>query len=670
MSFDTSTISIAIGIMAILSIIGLALFSWRSAHRQWPYTGLLVLSLVISSIYVTWRIGDTLDFATIPDGIASGLLLAAELLGIVQFAIFGVFMYQKYRRPIAVWPEDRPKPSVDIFIATYNENVQILVRMLAACHRIHYPRELLTVYVCDDGGREEVRKLAQNWEAEYLARPTHEHAKAGNLNYALAHSRGELVLTLDADMVPKPDIVTKMIGYFADPKMGFVQAPQVFYNPDPFQHNLPWGHLRNNDQDYFMREMLPRRDRLGAVMYIGSNAMFSRTALDHIGGFVTGSITEDLATGLVLQAEQFHCVYCDAVVATGLAPESFAEMVNQRVRWCRGNIQVFRQHNIITPKGLTFWQRIAYISGTLYWYFGVQKLIFVISPLLFLFFGIISLHTTLSVLFLMWTPYFLSQVLTYKRLSERKSTVWWSHVQELSLMPFLAYAALAETLKLSMKRFRVTNKGVVSHEPHATRYFWVLVGFVIMTLMGFVDGLHAWTQDTSLVLRSSLEISLGWDGFNLAGLIFAAIGAYERPRPRAHERKALGMHAQLVLKGGQGTYDVLVQDISESGFCLTGLRGHTGPLFQSGRLIIDSYSYPVVLSGWRKHTRNTERALIGRFHNLSPEDYERLVQVIYGAPAPGECPPLGRLGGRRWYLPEQPKILDSPDTVWTSGEAP
>ena len=599
---------------------------------------------------------------------ASVLLLLAELLGIVQFAIFGVFMYKRYRRPIADWPKDRPLPSVDVFIATYNENMQILTRILAACHRIRYPAELLTVYICDDGGRKEAAEVAKRWGAQYLARSTHEHAKAGNLNYALAHSSGDLVLTLDADMVPKPNIIQLMIGYFSDPQMGFVQAPQVFYNPDPYQHNIPWGHLRNNDQDYFMREMLPRRDRLGAVMYIGSNAMFSREALAHIGGFVTGSITEDLATGLVLQAEKFHCVYCDAVVATGLAPESFTEMVNQRVRWCRGNIQVFRQHNLLSPKGLTFWQRLAYVSGTMYWYFGVQKFIFVISPLLFLFFGVISLHTTLSVLVLMWTPYFLSQILTYKRFSERKSTIWWSHVQELALMPFLSLAALAESFKVSMKRFRVTNKGIVSREPHTSRYFWVLVGFAVVALAGFVTGLDSWSRDTSLYMRNSLDISLGWDAFNLAGLIFAAIGAYERPRPRTHERRPLNAPAKLFLKGVRGAYQVKVADISERGFCLNGITGYPGPLFRNGQLEIDNYFYPVILWGWRRRLKKKEPGMIGHFHNLSPQDYERLVELIYGAPEPGECPPLGRLRNGRRSLPETNRIAGSGDAIWKSGD--
>ncbi len=639
----------------LASIIGIAVLSWTKPRWQWPYTAIFSLSLVITVFYVGWRIDQTLDFDTILDALASTLLLSAELLGIIQFIIFGLFMFQHYRRPQPQWPADRPLPTVDLYIATYNESVSVLEKNLAACHAIQYPKELLAVYICDDGNRPEIHALADKWEARYLARPTHEHAKAGNLNYAMAHSTGQLLLTMDADMIPKPDIVNRMIGYFLDPQMGFVQAPQVFYNPDPFQHNLPFGHVRNNDQDYFMREMLPRRDRLHAIMYIGSNAMFSRKALEKIGGFITGSITEDLATGLVLQAEKFHSAYCDAVVATGLSPESFAEMVNQRVRWCRGNIQVFKQNNILTPRGLTLWQRTAYISGTLYWYFGVQKMVFVISPMLFLLFGIISLHTTIGALAIMWIPYFLSQILTFKRLSARKSNVWWSHVQELSLMPFMAFAAIAETFNISMKGFRVTNKGMVTQKAYVTRYFWVLAGFAALSMFAFLYGLSMWAADTSVIARNSLEISLAWDGFNMAGLIFATIGAYERPRPRAHERHVIQMPARLALRD-HTVYAAELRDISEGGFRIAGIEQPAGAIFQTGTLTIQGRALPVKITAIRRGKGEGPHDWVGEFTPMSQEEYEHLIRVVFGAPESGDCPSLGTVFRRS----QDPRVVSLP----------
>ncbi|OLZ11201.1 glycosyltransferase [Sulfobacillus thermosulfidooxidans] len=652
----------------ILFVISIALYSWRHPQRQWPYTTLYFVSLGVTLVYAFWRIDRTIDFHSIPDAVASFLLFAAEFVGMFQFAVFGIFMHKRYRRPIPSWPPAEPLPSVDIFIATYNEDRKILEKSLAACKRIQYPHRLLTVYICDDGNRPEIRDLATKWHVQYLARPTHDHAKAGNLNYALAHSNGDLILTLDADMIPKPIIVQDMIGYFTDPTMGFVQAPQVFYNPDPYQHNLPFGHLRNNDQDYFMREMLPRRDRFQAVMYIGSNAMFSRKALAHIGGFVTGSITEDLATGLVLQAEHFRSAYCDAVVATGLSPETFSDLVRQRERWCRGNIQVFRQHNILTPYGLSFWQRIAYISGALYWYFGVQKLIFVIVPLLFIFFGVVALHTMFITLIFMWIPYFLAQVLTYKRLAERKNNIWWSHVQELALMPFLAFAAIAETFNLSVNHFRVTNKGVVTNKAHTTHHFWILATFAAIALVGLIDGLRVWHADTAVMARNSLEISLAWDTFNLLGLIFATIGSYERARPRASERRLFHQNVQLII--GSTLYNVTLKDISESGFRISAPES-TGSFLHDGQLLFHGFSFPIKISGVRRLPRQKNPDWIGQFYHLTADAYEHLVYLIYGYPETAQCPDLGTIVKRRSF-PGTTTIIPDPslsDGALTSGEA-
>lgn len=654
--------------IAVMVLMLFALISWQRPRWQWPYTALVCLSLGLSAIYLGWRLTATLDWSTGADAVASLLLLAAELAGIFQFAVFDAFMYRHYRRPIPAWPDDRDLPSVDVFIATYNESPQLLKKTLAACHRIQYPRTLLSVYVCDDGARHEVEQLAARWDCHYLARPDHDHAKAGNLNYALAHSTGEYIVTLDADMVPKPGIIRTMIGFFSDPQMAFVQAPQVFYNPDPYQHNLPFGHLRNNDQDYFMREMLPRRDRLGAVMYIGSNAMFSRAALRAVGGFSTGSITEDLATGLVLQSRKFHTAYCDAVVAAGLAPETFAELVNQRTRWGRGNIQVFQQHSMLGNQGLTGWQRVGYLSGTLYWYFGVQKLIFVSMPLLFIFFGVIALHTTLSALVLMWVPYFLGQVLTFKRLSQRKSNVWWSHVQELALMPFLAVAALAETFRISMKHFHVTTKGVVSHRGRVTKYFWTLLAVTLVTVAGFMVGVSQWASDRSGLLRHSLEISLLWDGFNMLGLIFATIGAYEKPRPRTHERQSVGRRGHLQL--GHDVYAVTVADLSESGFRLNGVQEPHDLIGRSGQLMWDSEAFPVVIAQCRRQHPGTPWDVAGTFQPLSSRLYERLVYEIYGRVENSECPDLGSLLHQpepaSGYTVSQSSSSSSP--VWVSNE--
>jgi cellulose synthase (UDP-forming) len=288
------------------------------------------------------------------------------------------------------WETGRPKPlalselpqhpSVDVFIATYNEPLPMLRTTVAGALTMRYPGTV-NVYLCDDGERETVRALAEDFGVGYLTRTEHSHAKAGNLNNAMALSSGELIVTLDADMVPTAEFLERTVGHFADPTMAFVQAPQAFSNDDPFQYNLFSAAALPNEQDFFMRTLLAGKARFNAVMYVGSNTVFRRTALDEIGGFATGVITEDMATGMLLQSHGWRAEFVPDIVAAGAAPESFEDLLVQRDRWARGNVQTARKWNPLTLPGLSAMQRWLYADGVLYWYFGVFKFVYFLAPI-------------------------------------------------------------------------------------------------------------------------------------------------------------------------------------------------------------------------------------------------------------------------------------------------
>ncbi|PFA51551.1 glycosyltransferase family 2 protein, partial [Bacillus cereus] len=129
---------------------------------------------------------------------------------------------------------------------------------------------------------------------------------------------------------------------------------------DPFQYNLFFEDNIANEQDFFMRQLEEGKDRFNATMYVGSNALFRRTALEEIGGFATGVITEDMATGMLLQANKWETIFVNETLAVGLSPETFSDLLKQRDRWCRGNIQVVKKWNPFTIKGLSFMQRLLY----------------------------------------------------------------------------------------------------------------------------------------------------------------------------------------------------------------------------------------------------------------------------------------------------------------------
>jgi Glycosyltransferases, probably involved in cell wall biogenesis len=171
------------------------------------------------------------------------------------------------------------------------------------------------------------------------------------------------------------------VGYFIDENMAFVQTPQVYYNKDMYQHNL--NQDIPNEQDFFMRDVEEARASKRATLHVGTNAVFRRKYVEEIGGYPTSSITEDMAVGMLLQNRGYDSVFLNEELVLGLSANNFEELVKQRDRWCRGNLQAFKSFNPIFMKGLTFSQKIAYIDGVLYWLSSIQKMIFILSPIIF-----------------------------------------------------------------------------------------------------------------------------------------------------------------------------------------------------------------------------------------------------------------------------------------------
>jgi len=529
---------------------------------------MMIYTTFLDIIYISWRLFFTIVTEGIYNFIFSLLLFFWESVGLFQHIIFYITMWNPLKRaPVETegfYPtKDGKYPTVDFFIPTYNESVDILKRTLVACMNIDYPKDKLKIYILDDGRRENVKKLASELGVMYIDRQDNTHAKAGNLNNALRQTSGELIATIDADMIPKSNFLKEMVGYFQKRNVGFVQAPQIFFNPDPFQYNLASLKQIPNEQDFFMIEMLAGKDRYNATMYVGSNTLFSRKALESIGGFAMGSITEDIATGMLLQAKGYKSIFVKKVLAKGLAPESFSELLHQRDRWARGNIQAFKKWNPLFYPGLTLMQRLLYFSGVIYWYFGIQKLVFILAPILFLVFDIRSINTTLTMLLIMWVPKFISEIITFQTLSANRRNINWSHIYETAMAPKLAISVIKETLGIkNSKKFRVTQKGILSSNVHIvweTFLFYSLI--LLLTLIGIIKSLIYY--NFYHYVPDGYIINIFWSIFNLSGVIMSILVSIEKPRQRKAERFLSSVKCILTIN--QKSYHGYVKDISETG---------------------------------------------------------------------------------------------------------
>lgn len=110
-------------------------------------------------------------------------------------------------------------------ICTYNEPAKVIEKTVAAAAALAYPQDRLRVFVCDDGRRLEIKRVAEKYGAHWITRPNNKYAKAGNLNNCLqTASDAEYFLILDADVVVRSCFLEHTMGYFYDPKVAFVQA--------------------------------------------------------------------------------------------------------------------------------------------------------------------------------------------------------------------------------------------------------------------------------------------------------------------------------------------------------------------------------------------------------------------------------------------------------------
>jgi cellulose synthase (UDP-forming) len=503
----------------------------------------IVTTLTVGTVYLTWRVLFTIPTDNRWNTIIGVILLAVEIIGFAQFVIFYILQWRPFSArhvPLSVFGQ---LPSIDVFIATYNEPVSTLRMTIAGAMAMRYPTEAVRVYVCDDGGRDQVRQLAEQYGAIHLTREDHAHAKAGNLNHALDVSDGDLIVTLDADMVPRPEFLERTVGLFDDREMGFVQSPQAFYNEDSFQYNLFSGQALPNEQDFFMRTLQAGRARFNATIYVGSNAVFRRSALEKIGGFAIGVITEDLATGMLIQAAKYRTEFVPEVLAAGLSPESFADMLKQRDRWCRGNVQVTRKWNPLTLPGLTPMQRWLYWDGFVYWYFGVFKIVYLLTPLLFLLFGVFALKASLEGLAVFWLPSIVCSRLCFRIVVGRRRSFAWSHIYESALTPSIAFSAIAETVGLRVDAFNVTPKGIGSQRRI---FHWRIalphLGLLAMWVAGLIK---VFVFSPQLIGHSALYINISWSLYNVVGLVAAVAVCVDRPRLRSAER--IGVHSAVTV---------------------------------------------------------------------------------------------------------------------------
>lgn len=593
--------------------------------------GLVVVSTALSTRYIWWRTTQTLHFDNpLAAGLGIGLYLAELyawlilVLGYIQC----VWPLERKVREISGPPETWP--TVDIFIPTYNESLELVQDTVFGAMDQDYPPDRFKVYILDDGRRPEFEEFARKVGCGYITRTDNKHAKAGNLNNAIPQTTGELLCIFDADHVATRAFLQLTVGWFqADPKLALMQTPHYFYSPDPVQRNIRAVKDIPGEGDLFYGVVQKGNDFWNATFFCGSCAVIRRSALEETNGFAGETVTEDAHTALKLQRRGWNTAYLNTRLSAGLATERLALHIGQRARWARGMTQIFRIDNPMLGPGLGLGQRLCYLNAMLHFQFPLPRIVFLTSPLAYLIFqqNIIAAAAWTIVTYAL--PHLLLSVLVNERIQGRYRRAFWGEVYESLISFHLVAPTILPLLDPKKGKFNVTDKGGLLEEGYFD--FKVLLPLLITTGLlfgGICSGV------AKLFLPQYFDVQLGtvllnvaWSSFSLLILITAIAVGRETRQVRKHEHLGVALPARLYFDDGH-VISTETLNISMGGMAVPApdddvIEGRTVThveVFAAEKM----FGFPVEMLGSGKG------GLRFMFRDMTLESRRQLVRVVMG----------------------------------------
>jgi cellulose synthase/poly-beta-1,6-N-acetylglucosamine synthase-like glycosyltransferase len=283
-------------------------------------------------------------------------------------------------------PEARSTtPFVSLQVPAYNEPPDMVIETVKSLCSLDYPA--YEVIVIDDNTDDETLwRPVEAWCREHDVKFAHladwPGYKSGALNYALREltdPRTELIGVIDADYQLDPGFLAACAPLFADPQLGFIQAPQDYrdWEQAPFYRRLYYSYR------YFFAVSQPSRNERDGAIFAGTMGLIRRQALEQAGGWDEWCITEDAELSLRLLRDGWTGLHVDRSFGHGVMPLTFEALKGQRFRWCFGGIQILRRHWRLMLPGrsrpgnrMDQGQRWAYLSGAVQWYGDLLAVMF------------------------------------------------------------------------------------------------------------------------------------------------------------------------------------------------------------------------------------------------------------------------------------------------------
>jgi hypothetical protein len=334
----------------------------RNSLERFSMPGILWLTgvglgCVVTSLWGTLFILEA-DLSPLLVGLAFaalGLTLFAFLANLVaSIAREAVLTHERWRLPVAIPTSDEAKcrKKVSLHLACYAEPPEIVMETMNRLAAQNY--ENFEVLVCDNNTKDEAlwRPLEEHCERlnAQLGKPCFRFfhvdplpgAKAGALNFLLEKTAedAEIIGVIDADYYSRSDFLSRLLPFFADPKLGYIQTPHDYrdYEGNAYLTACYWEYMPVNKVDY------PGVSEYGGAFTIGTMCLLRKEALIKAGGWAEWCLTEDSEVSVRLRAVGYRGLYFGETFGRGLIPDTFDDYKKQRFRWTAGPVQQLRRH--------------------------------------------------------------------------------------------------------------------------------------------------------------------------------------------------------------------------------------------------------------------------------------------------------------------------------------
>lgn len=301
------------------------------------------------------------------------------------------------------------------------------------------------------------------------------------------------------------------------------------------------------------------RNSSNSCAYTGSNTVILRKAMEEIGGFPYGTITEDFETSLRLQKKGYITYATQEVLASGLSTTTVSSMISQRIRWARGVIQSIRNTNAIFTRELPLDARLSYLNAYCYWWSFFNRMVFILAPVLFALFGFQMVECDFWELIIFWLPSHVLYSFSVRYLSTNVRTMRWSQIIDTILAPYLIFPVMLESVGIRQLKFKVTQKEKSSIKTVSARYIiphGILIFFTLAAFFRFASGKFG----MALVYSS---VILFWLMYNLVALIYAVLFMLGRDSKRKFER--IQAQERISVKFSDKNISGTTVDVSEEG---------------------------------------------------------------------------------------------------------